>query len=362
MHELTPGTFVTITQALQMVGLAPSLFLIVFLATLAPRNRQAIIPAFYFLALAFGFALPLAELYPPLHRNDWAVGVLLLGESMLPAFSFLLILQFMVGRVPVLPMWLVLAVPLLGSPIVYVSAMQASDICLPGHVCLDSASVKTLYHVLASSLVFLLLIVYAMRLSGEAGDDATRKHKYWLVIALIGLHLLVLALDLANLAGRVSAGETQFIAAVLRLTFIYLVMTSLFRVYYPAMAQQIVYLTTPPYDPAVEAPHAERIRVLLEDEKIWREMRLNRAALARRAGIGEHHLSRVINRHFGKSFNELINAYRIEEAKRRLRAEPGTQITVIGFEAGFNSIASFNRVFKEKTGLSPTEWRNSASG
>ena len=74
-------------------------------------------------------------------------------------------------------------------------------------------------------------------------------------------------------------------------------------------------------------------------------------------GTNEQTISRLINSHFKKSFTDLVNHYRVEEAKQRLLSEE-TAITVIAFEVGFNSIASFNRVFKEKVGSSPSEFRS----
>ncbi len=61
-------------------------------------------------------------------HNRWLIGSLLMGESMLTAFSFLLICQFMIGRIPPLPYWLVLAIPLVGGgELIYASMMQAGD-------------------------------------------------------------------------------------------------------------------------------------------------------------------------------------------------------------------------------------------
>jgi len=349
----------TFTQALQLVGIAPSIFVIIFLFVLSARNRQAIIPILYFAALICSFALPLLDLYPLFQHNYWIEGSVLLGESTLTSFSFLLICQFMMGRVPAIPYWLVLVIPLMGgSSLIYASLLQSAASCAADLSCWDVATIKTLYHIFSSAFIFLLLIYYASRSGVLHGDDAVKKHKYWLIIALIMLHLMVLAIDLARLMGQITPEDALFIATVLRLTFIYLVITSLFRVFYPGLVTQVITIATVAvYDPKIDIQYAEKIQSLLDQDHIYRQMRLNRATLAEMVGIGEYHLSRVINRHFNKNFNELLNGYRIEEAKQRLRNE-GTQITVIGFEVGFNSIASFNRVFKAKVGVSPTEFRN----
>jgi AraC-like DNA-binding protein len=350
-----PQTVLTLTQALQLVGLAPCLFLAAMLATLSLRNPQGIVPAFYFAALACSFALPLTEI---LGYGQKVAAGLLFGESTLAAFSFLLIIQFLLGRVPPGAYWLVLAIPLIGGgQLIYATTLPASELC-EGDRCLDVASIRTLYNVFASSMVFLLLVYYASRASGVQTADIHRAHKYWLVVVLILSHLLVLAVDLARMSDHLSHDDAFFTETVLRLMFIYLVITSLFRVFYPTLAAQAVPTLAEArrYDPAQDAAHVETVKRLLEVDRAYREMRLNRAALAKKVGIGEHHLSRVINHAFGRNFNELVNSYRIEEAKIRLKNET-TQVTVIAFEVGFNSIASFNRVFKEKVGLSPTEFR-----
>jgi AraC-like DNA-binding protein len=51
----------------------------------------------------------------------------------------------------------------------------------------------------------------------------------------------------------------------------------------------------------------------------------------------------------------------VEEAKQRLSDEE-TAVTVIAFEVGFSSIASFNRVFKGLTGMSPSAYRSRMRG
>ncbi len=354
-------TVFTLTQAMQLVGLVPSLFVAAFLLTLLRSNKQTIIPILYFLSLACGFALPLLELYPNYATNMWVHGGLLMGDSLLVAFGFLLICQFIMARLPSWGYWLVLAIPLLGSStILYANILQLSNVCQQTS-CLDADSVSSLYHIISSSFMFLLLLVYFSRIRNIRSDSVDMKHKYWLIISLILLHLFLLIVDLLRIAEYVNVAQAQLSAVVLRLTFIYLVLTSLLRVFYPNLVREVIVKAhLPTHDYNLDLPHVERINSLLKDEKIYREMRLNRASLAKKIGIGEHYLSRIINHHFGKSFNDLINSYRIEEAKQRLHNEPAQQITTIGFEVGFNSIASFNRVFKEKVGLSPTEFKNSS--
>ncbi len=77
-------------------------------------------------------------------------------------------------------------------------------------------------------------------------------------------------------------------------------------------------------------------------------------------GISRQKLSQVINTGQKKNFYKLINEYRIEEVKALLNHPKFQHYTVLGIalECGFNSKTSFNRIFKEETGLTPTAYKN----
>jgi len=66
----------------------------------------------------------------------------------------------------------------------------------------------------------------------------------------------------------------------------------------------------------------------------------------------------VINEHMGMNFYNLVNEYRVNEVKERMKSEDMKQLTIlaIAFDSGFNSKSSFNTIFKEKTGRTPSEY------
>lgn len=77
--------------------------------------------------------------------------------------------------------------------------------------------------------------------------------------------------------------------------------------------------------------------------------------------ISREKLSYFINNSQQKNFYKFINEFRIKEVKEKL-LDPGySHYTVlgIGFECGFNSKTSFNRTFKDETGLTPSEYKRS---
>jgi AraC-like DNA-binding protein len=69
-------------------------------------------------------------------------------------------------------------------------------------------------------------------------------------------------------------------------------------------------------------------------------------------------VSRVINSELKKNFRNLVNEYRVEEVKTRLNDPRSIQLSLLGiaYECGFNSEASFYRIFKNVVGVSPKEY------
>ena len=77
--------------------------------------------------------------------------------------------------------------------------------------------------------------------------------------------------------------------------------------------------------------------------------------------ISRQKLSEVINQGQKKNFYKFINEYRVNEVREMLNNPKYNNFTVlgIGLECGFNSKTSFNRIFKEETGLTPSEYKKS---
>lgn len=98
---------------------------------------------------------------------------------------------------------------------------------------------------------------------------------------------------------------------------------------------------------------------LMEHDKLFLEPALTLQQLADKLQYPTYQVSQAINDGMKKSFYDIINGYRVEEAKRLLTDPKNDNYTIlsVGFEAGFNSKTTFNTVFKKFTGLSPTEFR-----
>ncbi|MBP3965545.1 helix-turn-helix transcriptional regulator [Paenibacillus lignilyticus] len=78
--------------------------------------------------------------------------------------------------------------------------------------------------------------------------------------------------------------------------------------------------------------------------------------IAQELGISVSRASRVFHETTGRRFADYVAMLRVQEAKRLL-AGTDEQVAHIGFECGFQSLATFYRVFKESTGISPVHYR-----
>lgn len=104
---------------------------------------------------------------------------------------------------------------------------------------------------------------------------------------------------------------------------------------------------------------ARRIMLLMEEEKIYQETELTLQQLAGKLEVPTYQVSLALKEGLKRNFYDLINGYRVEEAKRLLLDSKNSNYTIlsVGFEAGFNSKTTFNTVFKKFTGLTPTDFR-----
>lgn len=104
----------------------------------------------------------------------------------------------------------------------------------------------------------------------------------------------------------------------------------------------------------------ELITAYIKKEKPYLDPDITLVTLAKQLEMSREDLSEVINKGFDLKFNDFINRYRIEAIKQMLSENKQAELSLTGiaFECGFNSKATFNRVFKKMTQLSPSDFIN----
>ena len=104
-----------------------------------------------------------------------------------------------------------------------------------------------------------------------------------------------------------------------------------------------------------------QVTAFMDSKKPYLNPEITLADLAKELQLSSNQLSQIINTEFGKNFNEFINEYRVEMFKSKVKDESLQHLSLLGIalECGFNSKATFNRVFKKITHVSPSEYLKS---
>ena len=119
-------------------------------------------------------------------------------------------------------------------------------------------------------------------------------------------------------------------------------------------------LVAPTRHDGAEVALARRVTAAMETDRLWRRDGLTIAGLARELGTQEHVLRRTINRRLGyRNFNEFLHDYRLAHIARRLAdpAERHLPVLTIALDSGYGSIGPFNRAFKARFGVTPSQFR-----
>jgi AraC-like DNA-binding protein len=343
----------SLPELLSLLGLAQVVYVLVYMVFRAGDFRTAALPFVYFLCLGFAFLADFAGG----HLRDvpnfdlvqwffWYAG---------PPLGVLLILQ--VARLGKLPAWKelwVLALPPLALAAALGFAGLDNDCHFPGACVLlrDWLSVTGLISGVLSLTALWPHRADLRSVAAQKGGD----ERYWLILTIVIVNLFLIGF--MSLMGLTMAGTPQalLVRTIVGIALIYLTGTSLFRIYplaMPIKAQPARTVVLKQEEQAAE----ERLKTLIELEKVYHEPSYSRSDLARELSVPESVVSKIISHAYGRTFPQLINEHRIADAQRLL-AETDAPIKVISEEVGFNSLASFNRVFRDLAGQNPTDYRN----
>jgi len=111
--------------------------------------------------------------------------------------------------------------------------------------------------------------------------------------------------------------------------------------------------------PSLIGKYTTEILEYLDQEKPYLDRELTINDVSKALNIPRHFITEIINKELGKNFFLLINEYRIEEVKQRLKLDEykHLKILAIAYDSGFNSKSAFNHIFKNMTGMTPSEYK-----
>lgn len=103
----------------------------------------------------------------------------------------------------------------------------------------------------------------------------------------------------------------------------------------------------------------EKAEAFMEKDQLFLDAKLTLGTLAKRVGTSPKALSQAINENTGGNFSRFVNGYRVAFAQRLFLAPENQdeKVIAIAYRSGFNSLSSFNEVFKRLTSMTPTAFR-----
>jgi len=217
-------------------------------------------------------------------------------------------------------------------------------------------------------VVFLIYIGAGFRLMRRAQGSPlaaglARLMNIWLVGGVTSI--AALGIEFAELDLPVSADA---IGAFALLIFVYA--TALLAIRLP-----LSYRPMPEPPPVVKPKYAAsalseqdreaflaKLNQAMDTGQLYRNGELKLDELAEAIAVTPHELSQLINDACGANFQEFLNRYRVDALKLALHAPSQAERSILdlGVECGFNSKSALNRIFKNATGMTPSEYRKTA--
>jgi len=105
---------------------------------------------------------------------------------------------------------------------------------------------------------------------------------------------------------------------------------------------------------------SERLDKFIRENKMYRNQGLTIDLLSDRIGLPSYKVSYLINNVYELGFNDFINEFRIDEAKKLLNSPEYDRYTIeaISHDVGFNSRSTFYAAFKKITGMTPSVYKD----
>jgi len=125
--------------------------------------------------------------------------------------------------------------------------------------------------------------------------------------------------------------------------------------------QQIVEDVTEVPSTENDSQELNTLRSIVEEQELYLDPLLSINRLSELTRVPQYKISKILNNQLNQSFYDFINGYRIEAVKLKLQNGEANDLSILGIalDSGFNSKASFNRVFKKKEGITPSAYLKS---
>jgi len=214
-----------------------------------------------------------------------------------------------------------------------------------------TGDVLSILTVCVSTPLALLLVIKLNRLKPD-------RFKYYLSLVTTVVGSLVVFLEVIL---SIKGGRLTFLLATFCSPFFFFLFAAFFARDLMKKNDEINHL----YDrlkedePVINETTQEKLDKVVQFIKENYTSDLSREGLAAAVGLNPNYMSTLFKKYTGYKINDYINKLRIDEAAAKL-SKKDEKIIEIAFAVGFESLTTFNRVFKSVIGKTPTEYREMA--
>lgn len=209
-------------------------------------------------------------------------------------------------------------------------------------------------------LIMMAHLAY-VAISGHQDDlvESRRNMRKYFAVAIV--LLIVVSILMERLAGNFGIGQFMSVFTI----YLFTLPLSLWAMLWLAKLAPERLAFAPKevaslIEPRDEHAH-QRLVSIMQDQLAYTEHGLSIGKLAQRVGLPPHQLRSLINKSMGyRNYAAFLNYYRINAVKTNLADPSKSRIPVLtlAIEAGFSSLAPFNRAFKDSEGITPSDYRS----
>lgn len=195
-------------------------------------------------------------------------------------------------------------------------------------------------------------------------SESSKQHLNWLKIILIILFLLCIQWFVEVILRDFYGNYYQYNYSVLILGFLTIVLAMKAMVQdnlaHIKFQESAIKSKAIPKENNIDNAILDQILNRMTEQKDYLDPTLNLKNFAKSCNLPARVVSDHLNQGLQNTFHDFVNYYRVEEVKQKIKSDTEKQFTFEGlaYDSGFNSKATFNRIFKKFTGMTPSQYQS----